>query len=283
MRVYLRLLFAFIALALLAVSGVGVFYVWEKMIYPERELEAEIGQIRKQKKKKVDHGAKAYKEAVALLSTGALGGGVEKLHELMKFYDDSEFYPEAKRVVGEINVDRLLSKSLTPGKHEYIVKGGDSLLRIAQEKSSTVGYIIHVNDRMGSSLQRGDQLIVSHLDFTILIGLSAGTLTLQTEGGKFFKEYQLVRYKFPSHVPLQFDTEIKALIVGSGETLVPIGSSRYVNADKELRCVRRGVPLRAVIADSEANKYTTGFFLGREDLEELVLLIRPGTKVHVRK
>ena len=46
MRVYLRLLSAFIALALLAVSGAGVFYVWEKMIYPERELEEEIVNVR---------------------------------------------------------------------------------------------------------------------------------------------------------------------------------------------------------------------------------------------
>jgi len=282
-RVYLRLLSAFIALALLAVSGAGVFYVWEKMIYPERELEEEIVKIRKQKKKKVDHGTKTYHEAMALFSTGALSGGVEKLHELMKFYNDSEFYPEAKRVVGEFNVDRLLSKSITPGKHEYIVKSGDSLLRIAQQKSSTVGYIIHVNGRMGANLQRGDQLIVSPLDFTILISLASRTLTLQAGGGEFFKEYRLERYRFPAVVPAQFDTEIQALIVGSGDTLLPVGSARYIEADKELRCLRRGVPLRTAVADSEANKYVTGFFLDREDIEELILLIRPGTKVHVRK
>ncbi|MCP4846938.1 MAG: LysM peptidoglycan-binding domain-containing protein [Verrucomicrobiaceae bacterium] len=283
MRVYLRLLFAFIALALLLVSGAGVFYVWETLIHPEREIEEEIVRIRKQKKQKIDHGAKTYNDAVTLFSTGALGGGVEKLHELMKFYDDSEFYPEAKRVVGEINVDRLLSKSLTPGKHEYIVKKGDSLLRIAQQKQSTVGYIIHVNARMGASLQRGDQLIVSPLNFTILISLGSKTLTLQSEGGNFFKEYPLKRYRFPASCPSQFDTQIQSLIVGSGDTMLPVGSSSYVAAVKELRCLRRGVPLRPVVADSEANKYISGFFLGREDLEELVLLIRPGTKVHVRK
>ena len=268
---------------MLAISGAGVFYVWEKMVFPERKIEEEIVQLRKQKKIKIDHGAKTYREAVALLSTGALGGGVEKLHELMRFYDDSEFFPEAKRVVGEINVDRLLSKSITPGKHEYIVKGGDSLVRIAQQESSTVGYVIHVNDRMGSGLQKGDQLIVSPLDFTILISLTAGTLTLQAEGGEFFKEYQLVRHKFPQNFPIEFDTKIKALIVGSGEILLPVGSPQYVAAEKELRCARRGVPFRSVISDSGDNKYITGFFLGREDIEELVLLIRPGTKVHVRK
>jgi hypothetical protein len=282
-RVYFRLLSAFIALALLAASGFGVFYVWEKMIVPERQMEKEIVEIRKQSKKKIDHGARTYKEAVALLSTGALRGGVEKLHELMKFYDDSEFYAEAKRVVGEINVDRLLSKSLTPGKREYIVKSGDSLVRIAQRTKSTVGYVIHVNGRMGAGLQRGDQLIVSPLEFSILISLPENTLTLRMGAGKFFKEYHLEGYKLPQNCPSEFDTEIKTLIVGSGATLIKVGTSRYIAATKELRCVRRGVPLRPISVDAEKNKYATGFFLKRGDMEELALLIRQGTKVHVRE
>ncbi len=282
-RVYFRLLSAFIALALLAVSGFGVFYVWEKMIVPERQMEIEIAKIRKRAKKKIDHGAKTYEESVALLSTGALRGGVEKLHELMKFYDDSEFYAEAKRVVGEINVDRLLSKSVTPGKGEYIVQNGDTLVRIAQRTRSTVGYVIHVNGRMGTGLQKGDQLIVSPLEFSILISLSEKTLTLSMGAGKFFKEYHLEGYRLPQNSSSEFDTEIKSLIVGSGATLIPVATSRYIAADKELRCVRRGVPLRSISVSVEKNKYTTGFFLNRGDLEELALLIRRGTKVHVRK
>lgn len=280
---YFRLLFAFLALALLVVSGVGVFYVWEKMIAPERQMEIEIAEIRKRSKKKIDHGARTYRDAVALLSTGALRGGVEQLHELMKFYDDSGFYSEAKRVVGEINVDQLLSKSPTPGKREYIVKSGDSLVRIAQQTKSTVGYVIHVNGRMGAGLQKGDQLIVSPLEFSILISLSEKTLTLRMGADKFFKEYLMESYKLPQNSPSEFDTEIKSLIVGSGATLIPVGTRRYIEATKELRCVRRGLPLRSISAGSEKNKYTTGFFLKREDIEELVLLIRQGTKVHVRK
>ncbi|MFP6873582.1 MAG: LysM peptidoglycan-binding domain-containing protein [Verrucomicrobiales bacterium] len=283
MRVYFRLLFAFIALALLAVSGIGVFYVWEKMIVPERKMEIEIAEIRRQSKEKIDHGAKTYKEAVALLSTGALRGGVEKLHELMKFYDDSEFYGEAKRVVGEINADRLLSKSLTPEKREYIVKSGDALVRIAQRERSTVGYIIHVNGRMGTGLQSGDQLIVSPLEFSILISLSTKVLTLRTAAGKFFKEYHLEGYRLTQNSSTAFDTEIKSLVVGDGATFVPVGSARYITASKELRCVRRGMPLRRLSVDADKNKYTSGFFLKCGDIEELALLIRPGTKVHVRK
>ena len=283
MRVYIRLLSAFLALALLVVSGIGVFYVWEKMIAPERQMEIEIAEIRKRSKKKIDHGERTYRDAVTLLSAGKLRGGVEKLHELMRFYDDSQFYSEAKRVVGEINVDQLLSKSPTLGKREYIVKGGDSLVRIAQQTKSTVGYVIHVNGRMGAGLQKGDQLIVSPLEFSILISLSKKTLTLRMGADKFFKEYHMEGYKLPQNSSSEFDTEIKSLIVGSGATFIPVGTRRYIESTKELRCLRRGLSLRSISVDAEQNKYTTGFFLKRGDIEELVLLIRQGTKVHVRK
>ena len=83
---------------------------------PEKELQAEIEEIRQRKKEKVDYGKKIHGDAVALLRTGEIGGGVEKLHELMRFYRESSAYQDAKRIVGEINIDRLLSREPMPGK-----------------------------------------------------------------------------------------------------------------------------------------------------------------------
>ena len=61
-----------------------------------------------------------------------------------------------------------------------------------------------------------------------------------------------------------------------------MGTPQYIGAEKELRCTRRGVPIRALSGDEEKDKYVSGFFLDRADVEELALLIRPGTKVYVR-
>ena len=93
----------------------------------------------------------------------------------------------------------------------------------------------------------------------------------------------MVNYKIPPNSSSQFDTMIKALVVGSGDALVPVGSSQFVAAKKELRCERRGVPIRAALPDSDGNNYITGFFLDSSDLEELALIVRPGMNVHVRK
>jgi hypothetical protein len=283
LKAYLRLLFAFVALGLLAVSVVGVLYVWENLIAPEKAITAEIEEIRKRPKVKIDHGEKVYQEAVRLLAMGAQPEGVKQLHELMVLYRESSRYEEAKRIVGEINVDRLLSKEPAPGKAEYIVKSGDALTRIANKAKSTIGYIMHVNGRMGSGLQKGDQLIVCPLEFSIVVKLSDKTVTLRSAEGKFFKDYPLLSYRIPSSTPSSFDTEISALVVSTGARLVPVGTRQYVAAAKELRSNRRGAPLRSLSGDAEKDKYVTGFILAREDIEELALIIRPGTKLHIRK
>ena len=282
MKAYFRLLFAFIALGLVAAAVVGVVYVWENLVVPKQRVEAEIAEIKNRKKSKVDYGQNTYQDALTLLRTGQRGAAVAKLHELMIYYQDSEFYPEAKRIVGEINIDRLLSREPAPGKSEYIVESGDVLSRIASKAKSTVGYIIHVNNRMGSALQKGDQLIVSDLDFRISVNLSEKSVTLRTADDKFFKEYKLIDFKRPPNTPREFDTEISSLIVGTGARLIPVGTPNYVGAQKELRCKLRGVALRAKSGDPQKDKYMTGIFLEREDIEELALIIRPGVQVWVR-
>jgi len=283
LKIYIRLLFAFLALGLLAAAVVGVLYVWGNMVAPKQEIAAEIEAIRKRPKIKIDHGEKVYQEAVRFIAAGDQGAGVKRLHELMVLYKESGRYGEAKRVIGEINIDRLLSKEPAPGKSDYIVQSGDALTRIARKAKTTIGYIIEVNGRMGSGLHRGDQLIVSKLEFSVLVNLGEKTITLSNAEGKFFKDYPLAGHRLPSNTPSSFDTEIASLVVSTGARLVPVGTSKYIAADKELRTKRRGAPLRAVTDDTEKNKYLTGFFLARADIEELAIIIRPGTKVHVRK
>ncbi len=283
LKTYIRLLFAFLALSLLAAAVVGVVWVFENLIKPEQSLAAEVEEIRARPKAKIDLGANVHKDAVARLRVGDRSGAVQKLHELMRIYRDSSFYAEAKRVVGEINMDRLLSKEPAPGKVEYVVQRGDSLSRIAGETRSTVGYLMHINGRMGTNLQPGDQLIVCPLEFTVVVDVAGGRLTLRTAEDRFFKEYPLVGIKRPPNTGASFDTTVKGLVIGTGSRLVPVGTREYIEAPKELRCERAGVAIRALSGDADRDKYLTGIFVEPEDLEELALVLRPGTKVLVRK
>ncbi len=283
MKVYLRLLFALISLGVLSLCLIVVHYIWNNQIEPERQLQIQVNEIKKLPKVKIDHGSHLYEEAVSLIQTGALLGGIEKLHELIKYYPESKYFDESNRIIGEVNSDHLLSRDSGEGKKEYTVKRGDALRLIAQKHETTVGYILHVNGRMGSKLQPGDQLIVCPLRFSILINLKAKTIVLRNSEDKLFKSYELVGSRLPKACPSSFDSLVKGLIVGDGTRFVEIGSTEYVNAAKEIRCERRGIPIRSLTGIEDKDKYATGFFVSHDDIEELALLVRSGSPIHVRK
>ncbi|MED6299593.1 MAG: LysM peptidoglycan-binding domain-containing protein [Verrucomicrobiota bacterium] len=283
MKVYLRLLFALISLGVLSLCLIVVHYIWNNQIEPERQLQIQVNEMKKLPKVKIDHGSHLYEEAVSLIQTGALLGGIEKLHELIKYYPESKYFDESNRIIGEVNSDHLLSRDSGEGKKEYTVKRGDALRLIAQKHETTVGYILHVNGRMGSKLQPGDQLIVCPLRFSILINLKAKTIVLRNSEDKLFKSYELVESRLPQGCPSSFDSLVKGLVVGDGTRFVEIGSTEYVNAAKEIRCERRGIPIRSLTGVEDKNKYATGFFVSQDDIEELALLVRSGSSIHVRK
>ena len=283
MKVYLRLLFALISLGVLSLCLIVVHYIWNNQIEPERQLQIQVNEIKKLPKVKIDHGSHLYEQAVSLIQTGALLGGIEKLHELIKYYPESKYFDESNRIIGEVNSDHLLSRDSGEGKKEYTVKRGDALRLIAQKHETTVGYILHVNGRMGSKLQPGDQLIVCPLRFSILINLKAKTIVLRNSEDKLFKSYELVGSRLPKACPSSFDSLVKGLIVGDGTRFVEIGSTEYVNAAKEIRCERRGISMRSLTGIEDKDKYATGFFVSHDDIEELALLVRSGSPIHVRK
>lgn len=283
MKVYLRLLFALISLGVLSLCLIVVHYIWNNQIEPERQLQIQVNEIKKLPKVRIDHGSHLYEQAVSLIQTGALLGGIEKLHELIKYYPESKYFDESNRIIGEVNSDHLLSRDSGEGKKEYTVKRGDALRLIAQKHETTVGYLLHVNGRMGSKLQPGDQLIVCPLRFSILINLKAKTIVLRNSEDKLFKSYELVGIRLPQGCPSSFDSLVKGLVVGDGTRFVEIGSTEYVNAAKEIRCERRGITIRSLTGVEDKDKYATGFFVSHDDIEELALLVRSGSSIHVRK
>jgi len=281
-KVYLRLLFAFVSLGILSLCAVAVYYLWDKEIEPERKLQAQVNEIKKLPKIKVDHGSHLYEQALSLMQTGELVAGIEMLHELIKYYPESNHFEESNRIIGEVNSDHLLSRDSSEGKHEYTVKRGDALRSIAQKHQTTVGYILHVNGRMGSKLQPGDQLIVCPLHFSVLINIKAKTISLRNAQDKLFKNYELVGSRLPQGCPSSMDSKVQGLVVGDGSRFIEIGSSEYINAPKEIRCERRGVPIRSLTGDQDKDKYATGFFVSDDDIEELALLVRSGSPIYVR-
>ena len=102
---------------------------------------------------KVEPGEIAFERARELLATGQFEQAREKLEFLVGVYPSSPSAGEARRILGELNMDDLLSTDVMEGKAMYTVKAGDNYTRIAVKHETTLDCIMHMN-----GLQRMDKL-----------------------------------------------------------------------------------------------------------------------------
>ena len=280
---YLRVIFAFLALLFVAFGVAVLVYFWEHHVKPSRAARARIAELEKSNPERVDLGAKVFEQALVKLRMSDFEGAYPHLAEIMASYPDSDRYRAAKRIIGEHNLDRLLSNDAMAGKEEYIVQSGDSLSRIASRTKTTMQYIVQINNLLGTTLRKGEQLIICPLDFSLSIDLSDKTLQVLS-GEKFFKEYDILGHRFPPRTGSDFDSSIAAKEAydenGKG---VAFGTDNYVTTSKYLRLEKRGVVIRSASPEEMKNEFTTGIFMRNADVEELNTILCNGSKVLVRK
>ncbi len=127
-RAHLRLLAAFLVLGVVAAAVVGMFYAWSNYLEPSFQARQEIFDLEKVPPKRIDVGAIEFLEAMDQMRQGKVAAAHLQLSSLVKTYADSSAFSKSRRILGEVNMDQLLSNVRTPGKTDYVVKGGDSYL-----------------------------------------------------------------------------------------------------------------------------------------------------------
>ncbi len=305
-KTQLKLLLFLIVLGITLGSMATAYYIYDKILQPEKAIQAEMAGMKKSDMPRIDPGAKRFDVAVDQIKQGRINEGRELLYKLLQQFPDSATCTEAKRIIGEINLDELYSTSHKVGKREYIVQPGDSLALIASKQGTNMDMIVRLNGLMGITLQPGDHLTLVPLDFSVVVDVSDKTVTLRRKSGDkeyFFKEYLAVDLRLPPTMKVPAEMEIK------GKSAVTEGKSvlstdpRYVDAEKWLPGSRAGVVLRtppvakaipiAPATEPESKKTSagtaadlievapdTGVFLDRADLEELFALVRNSSKLY---
>ena len=231
-RAHLRLIAAFLVLGI--VGGGGHRDVLCLAQLPPAISASPAGEIlalEKDPPKRIDVGARVFNEAMDLMLRGEVAAAHAQLSGLVKTYTDSEAYSKSRRILGEVNMDRLLSDVRTPGKVDYVVKSGDSLNKIAAQQKTTVDYIIMANNLQGLTLQRGDKLVVCPLDFSVNVSLSEKTVTL-LQDGKFFKEYPIR----VARNTREADTKLESRSAFANGRAILVGREGYVGSEKWLSC-----------------------------------------------
>lgn len=295
-RQQLRILIGVAAAGVLGSALVGAAYYWERVIKPQRSVAQRLAE-RERSGEKPDPGLKEFSAATDLIRSGDVFAARERLAYLMRYYSDSSKFDEAKRVLGEINVDLLISRSPAPWKSNYTVRPGDSLSRIASIHRCTLDYIIRANGLTSTSLTPGDKLWVARLDFSLKANLKNRTLTLfrqvtaasgaaaEPSSEEFFKEYPIVEVDLPPTVRIPYETKISDKPAWEGSKPVAFSTTKasYFAAHRWLQTSKPGLVIQAVPADpaSAPAERKAGILLREGDLKELYTIIRTGSPLRL--
>ena len=228
----------------------------------------------------MDPGTKLFDKARQMLAVGDLAGAEDRLRTVVSMYPRSSAAPEARRIVGEMNMDDLLSPAIGGGKVVYKVRPGDSFLGIAAKHDTTLDLIVHLNGLLGlGSLQPGDELTVMPLNFRLLAEPNRKALSLW-EGSRFIKEFPLLAVV--GTVGEDTKTKITTKLgVRDGKRYQPANDG-YRGSAKLLGLERPAWQVTVLEEGADVAALPPGLYLSGPDMEELALLTRPGNEVEIR-
>src|SRR3984893_4866024 len=225
-----------------------------------------------------------FQEAAKLRQEGKIPEARGALATFVQKYPTGQHAEEAKDLLGEINIDILLSRTPSPEKQEYIVKPGDVLQKVARQVKSTPELIMRMNSMSSTMLHIGDRLLVSHPEFSIEIQRKAKLVVL-LEHGAFFKQYHVRDKKLAAKQPPKVTTKVVETMAWKDGKRVGFGSKEYIGST---RWIRLGAPAYHISCWAAFAHPTLaqppplqGLGLAASDLEELSALVNKQTPVTI--
>ena len=281
MMALIKFLAAMVVLAVLVVTALYVLEVRSRVAEPQLEASELQEQLRSAEGAEINPGDLAFERSIELVATGRYAEAEEKLQFIVNFDPSSGAAEEARRILGELHLDRLLSTDVMEGKSVHKVVSGDSFLKIAKMYRTTLDCMMHLNGLHGlDRLHPGDELVVMPLDFNLRVDVIRKRLSLWKEG-RFVKAYRVEESRLPSGATGAVRTVVKNKAGYFRGRSYRTSEENYRESSKVLSLGTGGIRIREVPAADEEDP-GKGIFLAGPDMEELVLLMRVGNEVEVR-
>ena len=137
----------------------------------------------------------AFQAICALASNKSLEEARQKGYALLAQTKDPPLTASLETLLGQLNIELILSQAPMPEKEEYVVRSGESLERIARKFKTTVDLIKKSNALQRPVLHSGDRLRVFKGTFTLAISKSRNDLVVKVND-RFFKRYRVGTGKF---------------------------------------------------------------------------------------
>ena len=223
-------------------------------------------------------GEKAFQKAHELIALGQIAQGREKLLAIVNVFPSSPAAPTARNIVGEMNLDEILSSEFMDGKSKYEVKRGDSYFAIAEKNHTSMDMLIHLNGMMDlKNLQPGDELLLMPLDFRVLIEPARKSISLWKDA-VFICEYPILN--------------MDGVKLNSGKTTIhsrraTINEKSVSAMARDYRATAKSLSLASSTTqilpfDESDETASNAIYLSAPDIEELFLLTRTGNPVEIR-
>src|SRR5438445_6819478 len=176
-----------------------------------------------------------FQAAAKLRQEDKLTEARDALSAFIQKYPTDLHAEEAKDLLGEVNIDILLSRTPSPEKTDYVVKSGDVLAVISRRLKTTPELIMRMNNLSGTMLHIGEHLLISHPDFAIVIQRKAKLVALLNHGA-FFKQYHVREENLWPKQPAKVTTKVAETMAWRGGKRGGLGSKDYVSSTRWVRC-----------------------------------------------
>src|SRR5438270_4945280 len=224
-----------------------------------------------------------FQAAAKLRKEGKLAEARDALAAFIQEYPAGLHGEEAKDLLGDINIDVLLSRTPSPEKQEYVVKPGDVLAKVARKVKTTPELIMRMNNMSGTMLHIGEHLLISHPDFAIVVQRKPKVLVLLNHGG-FFKQYHIREEKLPAKAPAKVQTKVAEVMAWRDGKRVGFGTKEFIGSTRWVRLASQSYTIYAV-PDSAHQVVQPpppqGIGLAAADVEELASLVNNKTAVTI--
>ena len=234
-------------------------------------------------------GQREYDRSLELLAMDRKDEAVEKLLFIQNLYSDTENGGEARRILGEINLDEILSIENMSNKVIYTIKPGEGYLNVANNSSTTLDCMMFLNGLLEMSpLHVGDELVVMSLNFKLVVDLAKRRIELfrpdeEKKEHIFVKDYPIIKLDLASLRRKSIHSKISRKQGEINGEVVRPALSNYRHATKVLgfKAGRNFIQMRPVPERDEEDP-GRGIFLMNSDMEELSMLIRIGNEVEIK-
>lgn len=226
-----------------------------------------------------DPGIEMFRKARESLALGAMPEARVMLDTVVNVFPASAGAAEARRILGELNLDEILTPEVMEGKRLHTVRAGESLPAIAEAHRSNVDLILHLNSRMSQGgLRAGEKLVVMPLDFRVVVDTGRAAVSLW-QGTRFICEYP-VRHLGVAKPRARVLTTIASRSAEQHGQRARPGTAAHRTATKVIRLAKPALCLQS--SDGGDEPPGNAVVLDGPDMEEIHLLLRAGNEVEMR-